>query len=582
MVTPITRRSFVSMGGQTASLLAMSHFVIVEGQPHPQDSPYRDIFPKLDQFVEQYMRDMNAPGLTLSLADRSGVQRVAVYGFSDVESKINLSPADLFEIGSIGKSFTAICLLQLREEGKLDLHKPIVDYLPWFRLESNFAPITTHHLLTHSSGLPSVPPVFLSDPQQKHRAAYAPGEHFYYCNMGYELLGHLLWILDGRQIGDAIRHRILIPLGMDQSEPLTTLDFRDRVARSYYPSQNDRPFPRIGRLSPATASIYSQGSGCVMSTPRDMGLYLQMLASRGRGPRGKLLTEESFALFAKPYIAYWNPDPGSGYGYGIEVSALDGHTILSHTGGTNSFASAMHIDMDEGVAAFASINAMQGYRPEPVAQYAIQLMRAQHASKPAPPMPAPDSPTKIENAQDYAGIYRGAVDRKLEIVADGQSLFLVHGGKRVPLETLANLGSLVEAPESLYVQHPDFSRFALVFGRANPNDPKSPFVEVGWGSDWYTNSKYVGPREFHYPKEWDAYVGFYHNENPGVGSTRIVVRKGTLMMDGAIPLKPTERGLFLLRDTEHSPEWLRFADIVNGKAMRLKLSGEDMWRVMAD
>ena len=474
MVTPITRRSFVSMGGQTASLLAMSHFVIVEGQPHPQDSPYRDIFPKLDQFVEQYMRDMNAPGLTLSLADRSGVQRVAVYGFSDVESKINLSPADLFEIGSIGKSFTAICLLQLREEGKLDLHKPIVDYLPWFRLESNFAPITTHHLLTHSSGLPSVPPVFLSDPQQKHRAAYAPGEHFYYCNMGYELLGHLLWILDGRQIGDAIRHRILIPLGMDQSEPLTTLDFRDRVARSYYPSQSDRPFPRIGRLSPAPASIYSQGSGCVMSTPRDMGLSVQMLASRGQSPGGRLLTEESFALFAKLYIAYWNPDPGSGYGYGIEVSALDGHRILSHTGGTNSFASAMHIDMDEGVAAFASINAMQGYRPEPVAQYAIQLMRAQHASKPAPPMPAPDSPTKIENAQDYAGIYRGAVDRKLEIVADGQSLFLVHGGKRVPLETLANLGSLSRSARKFLCAASRFQPLRAGFWTCQPERPEEP------------------------------------------------------------------------------------------------------------
>ena len=92
----------------------------------------------------------------------------------------------------------------------------------------------------------------------------------------------------------------------------------------------------------------------------------------------------------------------------------------------------------------------------------------------------------------------------------------------------------------------------------------------------------MGPREFHYPKEWDAYVGFYHNENPGVGSTRTPVRKGTLMMDGTIPLKPAEGGLFLLRDTEYSPEWIRFADIVNGKAMRLKLSGEDMWRVMAD
>ena len=72
-------------------------------------------------------------------------------------------------------------------------NKPIADYLPWLRIDSKFAPITTHHLLTHTSGLPGDAPVFLSDPAAKHRAAYAPGERFNYCNLGFAILGHLVW-----------------------------------------------------------------------------------------------------------------------------------------------------------------------------------------------------------------------------------------------------------------------------------------------------------------------------------------------------------------------------------------------------
>jgi uncharacterized OB-fold protein len=67
-----------------------------------------------------------------------------------------------------------------------------------------------------------------------------------------------------------------------------------------------------------------------------------------------------------------------------------------------------------------------------------------------------------------------------------------------------------------------------------------------------------------------------------VGSTHIILRKGQLMMDGVVPLEAGEGGIFYLRDEEHSPEWIRFGERVNGKVMRIKLSGEDLWRVMAE
>ena len=74
-------------------------------------------------------------------------------------------------------------MLQLRDEGKLDLNQPIREILPWLRIESAYDPITVHHLLTHTSGLPNP----LGLPAGPLWTAHAPGQHFHYCNMGYQI-----------------------------------------------------------------------------------------------------------------------------------------------------------------------------------------------------------------------------------------------------------------------------------------------------------------------------------------------------------------------------------------------------------
>jgi D-alanyl-D-alanine carboxypeptidase len=577
MALPITRRQFVGKSVQGAAVVAAGKFFVVDswaGTGGAQvGTAYRGVFSELDKFVEQYMRAMNSPGMTLALADREGVQRIATYGFGDLQGKTAVKPEELFQIGSISKSFVANCILQLRQEGKIDLNKPVVEYLPWFRIDSAFAPITTHHLLTHTSQLPGTSSPFLSDPAQKHRAHDAPGQYFHYNNMAFVVLGHLLWTLDGRPLPEVFRKRVFEPLGMTRSEPGITLDTRARTVKNYAAFQNDRPYSRFGRLSEAPFIVLTDGSGCIASTPGDMGLYVQMIANHGKGAKGTLLSPESFELFSKPHIKAEEFGPTASYGYGIAVDTLDGHKILRHTGGMVSFMSAMHVDIDGGFGAFASINAMQGYRPNPVAQYAMQLMRAKSESKSLPPAPKLKSPTAVENAKDYVGVYKSEDGRQLEFVADGEGLFLKYGGKRVPLE----------GGDDAFNSGPgDFDRFTFMFGRADSKDPKSAVVEVGWGNEWFTNGKYTGPKTFDYPREWNEYTGHYRNESPWIGSTRIVLRKGKLMMDGAVPLEPGEGGIFHLRDEEHDPEWIRFGESVNGKVMRIKLSGEDLWRVMAE
>ena len=572
MSVSVTRRDFLNLSGRAIAGAVATRFFVLEFRSPEAKSQYAECFKDLDTFIERYMRAMNAPGMTLVMADRDGVQRVAAYGFADTESHVAIQPQDLFEIGSISKSFVANCLLQLHQEGKLDLNKPIVEYLPWFRIESKFSPITTHHLLTHTSGLPGDGPVFLADPTAKHRAAYAPGDHFHYCNTGYTALGLLVWTLDERPLAESFRRRVFNPLGMAQTEPFISLDIREKLAQNYMVFQTDRPYPRHGRLAEAPAIVMTDGAGCIASTPHDMGLYIQMIANLGQGPKGSILSKDSFDLFSHPHIPAIEFGPTASYGYGIAVDTLDGHKILRHTGGMVSFASALQVDIDEGVGTFASINAMQGYRPNPIAQYAIQLMRARRAAKSFPPMPTTDSPASVKNASDYLGKYESSEGRSFEVVATGEKLSLIYQGTRVALENTHG--------DRFIVPHPDFQHFILVFGRADAKDPHSSVVEAASGGQWFTNSKYNGPRTFTYPKEWERYVGHYRNESPWIGSSRIVLRKGKLMADGLVVLEPGEDGMFILQDEENSPEWIRFDDIVNERAMHLKFSGEDLWRVM--
>jgi hypothetical protein len=306
-----------------------------------------------------------------------------------------------------------------------------------------------------------------------------------------------------------------------------------------------------------------------------MGKYVAMLANGGRLGAKRLVSEDSFKLFSTPHIKAEEFGPTASYGYGIAVDTLDGHKLIRHTGGMVSFASALQVDLEDGVGGFASINAMQGYRPNPVVQFGLQLMRATRAKKALPAAPPVNSATQVENAMEYAGTYKSPEGRTLEVVAENQQLFLQHGAKRVPMEVA--LG----APDGFTALHEDFTRFVLVFGRADSKDPKSPVVEAGWGSDWYVNSRYKGPSHFNHPAEWDAFTGHYRNESPWIGSSRVVIRKGQLMLDGVVPLEAAPNGVFYMRDEEHNPEWAQFFDAVNGKTMRMKLSGEDLWRVMA-
>ena len=555
----ISRRQFISTSAKSAVAVTLLHS-FVPARVLAQAAAVQPVFTRLDEFITRHMRETGAPGMTLALANRDGLIRVSTYGYADMKAGARVVPETMFEIGSISKSFVSLTLMQLRDEGKLDLNKPIVEYLPWLKINSKFAAITTHHILSHSAGLPGAP-LLLDALLSELWTSWEPGKRFLYSNTGYNILGFLIEAIDKRPFAEALRARMLTPLGMSASSPIITDDLRKMMAIGYEPLNEGKPFFVNGPLAEAQWLEVDIAAGSVASTPADMAKYIRMLLNRGALPKGRLISEESFALFTKPAIdSPYRGEPAS-YGYGLWVSDIAGHTRLRHTGGMVAFSSSIDVDLTGNIGAFASVNAnLRGYRPVAVTKYAVELFNASADGKPLPEAPAPPpSPDEVKNAADYAGTYTSLDGKKLELAAEGNKLVLVQPNRRVVLERAGG--------DRFIVKHPDFDTYLLGFVRENQQ-----VTQAYYGANWYLGEKYNGPKTFDTKKEWEGLAGHYHNDSPWYGDTRIVMRKGQLFVEGVQPLVPRADGKFGLGDPD-GPDWMTFESIVDGRAMRLNFSG---------
>lgn len=554
----LSRRNFLSSSAKSA--VALTVLQSVPAKVFAQSAAVQPVFARLDEYIARHMRETGAPGMTLALANRAGLLRASTYGFADTKAGLRVVPETMFEIGSVSKSFVGLLLLQLRDEGKLDFNKPISEYLPWLQINSRFEPITTHHVLSHTGGLPGAP-LLLDALLGELWTAYAPGKRFLYSNTGYNILGFLIEAIDKRSFAESMRARVLAPLGMTASAPIITSDLRKQMAVGYEPLTEGRPFPVRGQLGEAQWIEVDIAAGSIASTPGDMAKYMSMLVNRGALPKGRLISEESFGLFTKPAIdSPYRGEPAS-YGYGVWVSDVQGHTRLRHTGGMVAFSSSLDVDVTAGIGAFASVNAnLRGYRPVAVTKYAIELFNASLAGKSLPdPPPAPPAPDEVKNAADYAGVYTSPDGKKLEFAAAGEKLMLVHGGRRIALERAGG--------DRFLVKHPSFELFLLGFVRENQQ-----VTQAFHGPDWYMGTKYTGSKTFETKKEWEAFAGHYFNDSAWYGDTRVVLRKGQLFLDGVQPLAPRGDGKFVVGDPQ-GPDWITFESIVDGRAMRLNYSG---------
>ncbi|HEV7358748.1 MAG TPA: serine hydrolase domain-containing protein [Steroidobacteraceae bacterium] len=567
----VSRRDVLAL-----TALALAPLDLLSDLAHAAPASNSNAMRTLDRFIAGYCAAMNAPGLTLGLANAEGPIRVASYGYVDLAAKLPVTTSHLFEIGSITKSFVGLTILQLHEENKVDLQAPIRNYLPWLAMETNFGEILVHHLLTHSSGMPDDAPLIPISPERRPRQALKPGSEFHYSNWGYDALGRLIEAVDGRPWQAAVTARILQPVGMRDTSPTITSASRPRIAQSYVPLHDDRPYPRHGALVPAGNLSIEFAAGSIASTPKDMSLYMQMILNHGQVQGGRVISEDSFKLFSTPHIPAPAFGPTAGYGYGIAVDKLDGHVRLRHTGGMVSFMSAIHMDLDAKMGAFASINAQLGYRPNPVAELALQLLRAEKEHSKPPAMPAFDAAAKVESAESYGAVYTSGTGRRIEIRAASDRLSLLVDGRTISLQQSGD-GNFI-------ADQTGFDLFPISFERAETSadatdKSKAAISALTYGSDWYARAGYEGQKALEPSAALAPYTGEYYSENPWFGTVRVVQRQRRLWTGGTDPLIPIGDHLFRIGEEANSPGVAEFSAFIADRPNLLWIEGTEFRRI---
>jgi CubicO group peptidase (beta-lactamase class C family) len=519
--------------------------------------PFETAFVRLDQYIGQQMRQTNTPGLSVALTDREKPLRISCYGYADPAARRTVTPQTLFAIGSIGKSFTSTVLLQLAEAGLIDLDAPVQRYLPWFEVQTQYAPISLHHLMSHTAGIITGTDFtgegrFETWALRETQTGAPPGETFHYSNVGYKALGLVLEAVMKQPYGSIIQERILKPLGMNITASAITSNLREHLATGYMPYYDDRPAPPEHPLDPATRFETNTADGCLASTPGDMAMYARMLLNRGREG---VLSAENFAKLRGRVIRTSN-DEDRWYGYGLVSQQIDGFDHISHTGGMVGYWSVMLCDMDSGFGVIVLTNGPY-LDTRNLADYALKLLRAAQRDEELPDLPPVKDPWQIENAANYAGEYRSGEDT-LRLTAEDGYLHLHIGEERIPLAP--------RLPDAFYVQHAAYDRFLLRFGRE-----EGLVVEAFYGPTHYLREGYIPTNSFDYPAEWDAYVGHYRSYNPWFTNFRIFIHKGQLIYstgDVETALVPLGNGVFRPDDDPRSPEQVRFDTLVDGQALR--------------
>jgi CubicO group peptidase (beta-lactamase class C family) len=529
----------------------------------------RPAFRLIDRFVAREMQSQNTPGLALALVDRAGIITARSYGYADVDRRIPVDPATRFQIGSISKSFTAMALLQLADEGRFDPRSPARTWLPWFTPGTRWRPITGHDLLTHTSGLPSDRDDIPSSPAQAYltrerTVGSAPGARWAYSNIGYQVLGQLLEAIEARPYHEIIRQRILQPLNMTATEARFTHESRPRLAVGYRSLYDDRPGRSTDPLVPAEWIEYASGDGSIVSNSVDMGSYLTMLLNRGQGPRGRLLSPVRYTELMKAHSS--TTRGGDDYGYGLFLSTLDRRPVFYHGGGMLGYTSYLIGEPGLGVGAVVLVNGPGS--PGAVARFAVRALSAAMRGDSLPEVPPPVSSHVVEHPERYAGAYRSPEGDSLVFAAAGDSLLLIRPGRRDALETYDEDSFLGPAP--------DFALFPIRFGTDSIGA-----TEVWYGGQWYAGARHQGTAARGAPEEWRAYVGHYRIMQPWEPNFRIVSRRGRLWYiapdgeeEALTPVGPAEFRV----GGEGSAERLRFGEVVDGRALKAVFSGMEYYR----
>lgn len=325
-----------------------------------------------DGLLTEIARRHHVPGIVagvLSIDKETGQERrfVARTGVTNNRTGVASDRDTVCQIGSITKVVTTTMIMQLREEGKLDLNTPIHELLPDLEFDSPYAAqITVKHLLTHTSGIDG--DLFTDTGRgddcvegyvatlKTADALFAPSTGWSYCNSGFVIAGRIIEVLDGRIWDASLRARITEPLGLT-----TFLTLPEEVLAHRHQYGHVRPAgTAVWAPAPAAMIMRSMGPAGLISSTVDDLLSFGGAFVRGGLTRdgGRLVSEETVQLMTEPQ---WSLDPAAStmapqWGLGWMLDDWDGHRVFWHGGTTIGNNAWLQVLPDDGLVFVAFCN----------------------------------------------------------------------------------------------------------------------------------------------------------------------------------------------------------------------------------
>jgi CubicO group peptidase (beta-lactamase class C family) len=277
---------------------------------------------RLERFARAFFAAHAMPGAALAFSGPEGRPRTSAYGVCDVGTRRPVTGRTRFPIASIGKAFTAVCVLREAERGTLALEDPIRRHLPWFAFETP----TVHQLLCHTGGLVSgleATATTLGEVLALDGTECIPGR-VHYSHTGYAALGLVLEAATGERYGTLVDRHVLQAMDLHGSVAVTAEHDRIESAVGYVSID--------GSLQAAPWIATDSGAGASLCTAGDLCSFLQQVIA-GRDVFGSMLEEHA-----------------DGFGYGLELDNSDGYPRAGHGGDAPGFQSLAYGDRETGCA----------------------------------------------------------------------------------------------------------------------------------------------------------------------------------------------------------------------------------------
>jgi serine-type D-Ala-D-Ala carboxypeptidase/endopeptidase len=395
-------------------------------QPPPSSAWSIPSDDSIRQLLAQRMQH-NDTAIVVGVIEPSG-RRIVAHGSAGEGTRRPVDGDTVFQIGSVTKVFTALVLAQMVRSGEVKFDDAASNYLPrGAAMPQRGRPITLADLVTHTSGLPSMPTNYDLSAEPDPYAAYtneqlcaflatyelprAPGEASEYSNLGVSLLGQLLARRAGTDYEALSRARVLEPLGMRSTSIALTPDQKRRLAPGH-----DRYFRPVTTWEMSTLPA----SGSLRSTANDMLVFLAANLGEGKTPLEEAMVFQRKAL---------SPPIAGSQALGWGVSDVGGERIFSHQGGKQGYRSAVAFNPERGTGIVVLANARSDDGPGAIAMHLL-------AGRELPPVPpAPPERTLVELDHElldrYAGRYRLAPDRVLTVARRHDHLLVDSTGNGV-------------------------------------------------------------------------------------------------------------------------------------------------------